>query len=121
MTLFLHVVDLIALAVMWWCSAAALAGGHVVLRWRDLALSAGLLAIMVFSFVGFVYLATTEAPSLWWSTGLRAGGALVLAWFYEYRFGIARHVRMARAWARNLPASIAARIASLRHPRKERA
>lgn len=110
----LHVVDLVSLAVMWWCSAAALAGGHVVLRWRDLAMSVGLLCVMVFSFCGFAYLWETGAKSVWWSTGIRAGGALIMGALYEYRFGIARHLRMARDWAIRLPANLAVRLASLR-------
>ena len=112
----LHLLDLAALAVMWWCSIAALAGGHVVLRMRDLAMGLGLIGVMVFSFAGFAYLSSTGAQSMWWSTGLRIAGALVMAAFYEYRFGIGRHLRMARDWALALPGCLATRWRRWLHP-----
>lgn len=100
-------IDVLSLIVLWWTAQAALAGGHPVETWTDILLTFGLIGIQVFGFVGAaVVMVETEHVISWWQRGLLWSFAAVALWFYEYRFGIARHIRMYVAGLRAIPSDI---------------
>jgi hypothetical protein len=96
-TLF-EVMDVAALLVLWWTSFAALHGGHTPRDWRDVLLTFALIAMSVFAFCGAAVVWVAPSPLPWWTRGVLHTAAVISAWLYDYRFGIARHVRMARGW-----------------------
>ncbi|MGH8083885.1 MAG: hypothetical protein ACREPV_01235 [Lysobacter sp.] len=99
MLTLIHVLDAAALWITWWCAAAAVVAGQEVRNWRNLAVSAGLIGVMVFAFCGALAMTFQPPRGTWWGFGLRAAVAIVAMGLYEYRFGIGRHLRMLRAWA----------------------
>lgn len=101
----LHLLDIAALWVVWWCAAAALASAPEVRSWRELVIWAGLLGAMVFSFTGAIALSLEPAGGPpWWATGFRISLAVVAGVFYEARFGVVRHLAMLWHWIVSLPA-----------------
>lgn len=99
----MHWIEVLALWVIWWCSAAALSAGHEVRTVRALVLQLGLILVMVSSFVGAiaVYMRPGILPT--WMRGFVDGTAIVAGWLYDNRFGIARHVRMIRGGIASIP------------------
>lgn len=104
---YLLPLDILALLAMFWTAQAALAGGHEVETWSDILLSLGLIGVKVSSVVGAAVLfAYPDQVVSWWQRGLIYSSACVALWFYEYRFGIARHWRMYVHAAREIPADV---------------
>lgn len=98
----IQVLNVVALWLIWWCSAAALVGGNEVRNWRALVLTSGLILIMVSAFIGAISLYMQPRSIRWWASGFIYGVAIVSAWLYDYRFGIGRHLRMVLDWVRSL-------------------
>jgi hypothetical protein len=95
MTLF-NVLDFFALCAICWTSFAALEGGNEVNDWRRALLVISLIGIMVSSFIGAIIVAVDLPELRWFVRGIIYSGTLFAFWFYDRRFGIGRHVRMAR-------------------------
>lgn len=123
---YLLPIDVVALLSLFWVAQAALAGGHAVESWRDTFLTLGLVVLKVSGFIGAIVVAMEpETVVSWWTRGVIYSGATVAAWFYDYRFGIARHWRMAiRAFCEipgdicNLPHNVASWFRA--HPLKRK-
>lgn len=100
--MIVHWFDVASLWLIWWAAFAALMAGHEVRTWSALTLQLALLAAMICAFVGAI--ATYVEPMLlpWWARGLIWATAGVAGWFYDYRFGVRRHLWMAAAAARCL-------------------
>lgn len=106
---YLLPIDALSLILLWWAAQAALAGGRPVETWSDILLTCGLIGVQVFGFVGAAVVIVETVPSLsWWQRGLLWSFAAMALWFYEYRFGIARHIRMYFRAVRELPADLRA-------------
>lgn len=91
-----HVLDAAALWITWWCAIAALVAGPEARNWRNVVICLGLIGVMVFAFCGALVMTFHPPRSTWWGMGLRCAVAVVAIGLYEYRFGICRHLRMAR-------------------------
>lgn len=104
--MILHALDVVSLWLIWWSAFAALVSGHEVRTWRALVLQLALLGVMVTTFTGAI--ATYVQPGLLplWARGLIYAMAAIAAWLYDYRFGVARHVRMVAAAVRHAPARL---------------
>lgn len=97
--MILHLLDIASLWLIWWAAFAGVMGGHEVRTWRALALQLALLGVMASAFTGAI--ATYVEPQMMplWARGLIYAFAAVAAWLYDYRFGVARHLRMAASAA----------------------
>ena len=94
----IQVLNVVALWVVWWCAAAALVGGREVRTWSSLVLSTGLIVLMVSAFAGAITLYVQPRTIRWWASGFIYGVAIVSVWLYDYRFGVARQLRMLFGW-----------------------
>jgi hypothetical protein len=57
-----------------------------------------------------VTLSLQPQPIRWWASGFLYGVAVVAVWLYDYRFGIAHQLRMARRWPRAVPERLSSRF-----------
>lgn len=105
----IQVLNVIALWMVWWCAAAALVGGREVRSWSSLILGAGLILVTVSAFIGAITLYVQPRSIRWWASGFIYGVAIVSVWLYDYRFGVAKQLRMLAAWFQ----SIVMRVRSL--------
>jgi len=92
-------IDLAALLVLWWTAAFALHGGHRAKDVRNVLLYGMLVVLHAFAIVFVLSLIAVPRPLEWLFRGILYPCAGIAAWLYDYRFGIARHVRMLWAWA----------------------
>lgn len=97
--------DLFAFVILWWTSAAALAGSHEVRDWRSAIVTTALIALCVSSFVCAIATAKGFDVLSAWTRGVVYAGSVVAAWLYDERFGIVRHyratVRDLKTWAQS--------------------
>lgn len=98
---WLSILDIVVLFTLWWVAAAALEGGNEVNTWSRLTLAVSLIGIQVCSIIGALTLVTHPVPLPWWIRGILYSGVLFAVWFYERRFGVLRHLRMARSGIAN--------------------
>jgi hypothetical protein len=106
----LQILDVASLWIIWWCAATGLAGAPDDRSWKAWVLKAALLVVSLSAFMGGVTLFTQPQPIRVWASGFLYGVAVISVWWYDYRFGIAGQLGMARRWARSVPDGIRARI-----------
>jgi hypothetical protein len=88
--------DFLAFAILWWTTAATLAGSDHVEDWQDVIATLALIVLCVSSFVGMVAVAKGfPAIAFWWTRGVIHSAALIALFGYDLRFGVVRHARMA--------------------------
>lgn len=87
--------DFIALCAICWTAFAALEGGNEVINWRRTLLAVSLIGVMVSSFIGAIVVAMEQPQLRWFVRGILYFGTLFAFWFYDRRFGVGRHLRMA--------------------------
>lgn len=109
--------DFLSLVVISWTSYAALESGHEVDDWWRALLTASLIGIMVSSFVGAIAVIMDPPALHWYIRGVIYSSMLFGVWFYERRYGVGRHVRMAKSCLARRLANARARINGRRVPR----
>lgn len=95
----MHMLTVVSLWIIWWCSFAALAASAMPRTMGRVVLSLGLQALMVSSFIGAITVFMSPRVLPFWAHLFVTGVATVSLWLYDARFGIARHAGMVRAAA----------------------